>query len=238
MTNSTNFFRCNFHHNLLNFILTTDETTFNVSINETFSTTLSDGTRVELKENGSNIALTLENREEYIRLEEAYRLNEFNLQTDAIRRGLGTMVPVSLLSLFTWSELETMVCGSRDIDVDYLRRNTEYTGGIHANDKHIQFFWQALHSFSAQEKQDFIRYVWGQSRLPYNEEDFTMKFKIAPAASDNNGALPVSHTCFFTLDCPRYTSYEILREKLIYAMKNCMEIDADNQAEEVDWDAQ
>ena len=68
---------------------------------------------------------------------------------------------------------------------------------------------------SKKEKQDFIRYVWGQSRLPYNEEDFTMKFKIAPAASDNNGALPVSHTCFFTLDCPRYTSYEILREKLI-----------------------
>ncbi len=37
-----------------------------------------------------------ENRHEFLRLVEAYRLNEFKLQVDAIRKGLATIVPVQL----------------------------------------------------------------------------------------------------------------------------------------------
>jgi hypothetical protein len=30
-----------------------------------------------------------------------------------------------------------------------------------------------------------------------------------------------SHTCFFQLDLPPYSGYEVLREKLLYAIKHC-----------------
>jgi len=40
--------------------------------------------------------------------------------------------------------------------------------------------------------------------------------------------LPVAHTCFFTLDLPEYSCFEILKEKLSYAINNCIAIDADN----------
>ena len=43
-------------------------------------------------------------------------------------------------------------------------------------------------------------------------------------------SLPVSHTCFFTLDCPKYSSYEILYNKLLYGIRFCGEIDADFNA--------
>ena len=43
------------------------------------------------------------------------------LQVDAIRRGLATIVPVQLLPLFTDKELEFMVCGKREIDIDFLK---------------------------------------------------------------------------------------------------------------------
>jgi hypothetical protein len=42
-----------------------------------------------------------------------------------------------------------------------------------------------------------------------------------------DGTLPVSHTCFFSLDLPAYSSYEILRTKLLFSIVNCVAIDAD-----------
>ena len=38
---------------------------------------------------------------------------------------------------------------------------------------------------------------------------------------------PMSHTCFFTLDLPAYSSEEVCRERLLYAIHNCQDIDAD-----------
>lgn len=40
--------------------------------------------------------------------------------------------------------------------------------------------------------------------------------------------LPVSHTCFFTVDLPRYSTKEILKTKLKYAIFNCIAIDGDD----------
>ena len=33
--------------------------------------------------------------------------------------------------------------------------------------------------------------------------------------------LPVAHTCFFSLELPPYSSQEIMRTKLLYAVYNC-----------------
>ncbi len=40
-------------------------------------------------------------------------------------------------------------------------------------------------------------------------------------------SMPVAHTCFFTIDLPEYSSYDILYKKLLYAIKFCGEIDGD-----------
>ena len=40
-------------------------------------------------------------------------------------------------------------------------------------------------------------------------------------------SLPVSHTCFFQLDMPPYTTYETLRAKLLYAIQQTTTMDAD-----------
>ena len=71
-----------------------------------------------------------------------------------------------------------MVCGRRDIDVDYLRENTRYSRDISPRDKHVVWFWEILREFSRAEKQAFLRFAWGQSRLPYAAADFTQKFQV------------------------------------------------------------
>jgi E3 ubiquitin-protein ligase HERC2 len=46
-------------------------------------------------------------------------------------------------------------------------------------------------------------------------------------------ALPTSHTCFFSLEVPKYSSFEILKEKLKYAISHCQAIDTDGRPYEI-----
>ena len=207
-----------------------------ISLN--FTTTSSDGRQILLKQNGDKINVTAKNRNEYVQLLREYRLNEFATQIDAIRRGLATIVPISLLPLFTWRQLELMVCGKREIDISLLRANTVYKHGVKPNDKHIKFLWHILSKeFTHKQRRDFIRFVWGQSRLPTKSQDFNDPFGILSChGKDNDNMLPVSHTCFFTLELPKYSKMEIMKKKLLYAINNCTAIDTDFVAQNVNWD--
>ena len=42
---------------------------------------------------------------------------------------------------------------------------------------------------------------------------------------------PVAHTCFFSIEWPQYSSQQVAFDKLLYAINNCVAIDADNTAE-------
>lgn len=56
------------------------------------------------------------------------RLQEFNDAVNAVRSGMARVIPVSLLSIFTSSELETMVCGSPEIPINMLLSVVTYKG--------------------------------------------------------------------------------------------------------------
>uniref|UniRef100_K3X8T2 HECT domain-containing protein n=1 Tax=Globisporangium ultimum (strain ATCC 200006 / CBS 805.95 / DAOM BR144) TaxID=431595 RepID=K3X8T2_GLOUD len=165
---------------------------------ETFTTHSSDNRVVALKPEGQSIAVTFANRCEYADLVEQYRLQEFNLQIAALLRGISKVVPAKLLSCFTGIELELMVCGTPEIDVDLLAKCTE-------------------------------------SRLPANEKEFPQFFKLQSFSKAQPGRsmdayLPISHTCFFSVEMPIYSSEQVLREKLLYAIYNCQEIDGDGDS--------
>jgi hypothetical protein len=93
--------------------------------------------QVELCPGGYTRAVTFETRKEFVDLALNYRLHEFDKQVDAVAVGLACMVPVRLLCLFSWSELEEMVCGMVTIDVDMLRTSAIYEG-CSPNDQHVR----------------------------------------------------------------------------------------------------
>jgi len=192
---------------------------------ERFVTQLSDGREIEVKEGGRDVAVTFANRDEYVQLCVQARLNEADQQINAIRKGLHAVVPAYLLGLFSWFDLEMLVCGNAQIDVDALRKHTLYRG-LSAGSPLVKNFWRAMESFNTEERQMFLRFVWGRSRLPVTDSDWTQNFTLhALKAGDDK--LPISHTCFFSLDLPNYSTYEILRQKLLFACFNCMAIDID-----------
>ncbi|KAJ1611708.1 SPRY and HECT domain-containing protein [Cryptosporidium canis] len=53
---------------------------------------------------------------------------------------------------------------------------------------------------------------------------------------EDDGLLPTSHTCFFQLELPMYSSKEVLRERLLYAITEGITIDIDNVASSTIWE--
>lgn len=210
-----------------------------------FSTPSASGHEVQLHNKIKEI--TLDNREEYVRLALHYRLHEFDVQVSAVREGMARVIPVPLLSLFTGPELETMVCGSPDIPLDLLKSVVTYKG-VDATAPLVRWFWETLESFSNAERSLFLRFVWGRTRLPRTIVDFRGRdfvFQVLDKYSPPDHYLPESYTCFFLLKMPRYSCQRVLCEKLKYAIHFCKSIDSDDyaridltgeQAEEYDTD--
>jgi len=192
---------------------------------EKFTTLLSNGKDVAVKPNGHNLPLRYEQRAEYVELSIQTRLHESDVQIRAIRKGLHAIVPENMLALFSWLDLELMVCGNPEIDLDLLRKHTKYQS-ISPHSSLVKNFWKTLESFNTNERQAFIRFVWGRSRLPLSDSDWTQNFTIhALRAGDDK--LPISHTCFFSLELPMYSSYKVMRKKILFAIFNCQAIDID-----------
>jgi len=83
----------------------------------------------------------------------------------------------------------------------------------------IKFFWQFIEALTIEEKYEYLKFVWGRTRLPRNDEEFKKKHAINHHSVDEN-SLPIAHTCFFSIDLPPYSTFEILRDKISYSMKN------------------
>ena len=195
---------------------------------ETFTTMSSDNRVVELVTGGEEQNVDFDNRNYYCDLIEQYRFHEFDKQAAAVRRGLATIIPHRLLSLYTWDQLEVMVCGNATIDLNLLKSVTEYCS-CSPTDTHIQYFWQIMTDFTEEERSSFLRFVWGRSRLPLTSQGFTQRFKLQSfGKTPADQYLPVAHTCFFSLEFPSYSSLEVAKEKLRYAIHNCQAIDGDD----------
>lgn len=184
------------------------------------------GERVPVVVGGRSIPLTFSNRHEYVARTVHFRLHEMDTQVAAIKEGMSWIVPMPLLSLMTAHYLELLVCGRPDIDVNVLKKVVRYRE-ISESDVLVSWLWSILESFTAEERVLFIRFVSGRSRLPANLSDLTQRFQVMRVERQPNG-LPTAQTCFFQLRLPPYTSKEVMRDRLRYAITNCRTIDMDN----------
>ncbi|CAE8637676.1 unnamed protein product [Polarella glacialis] len=162
------------------------------------------------------------------------RLSYDAVALTALCAGLALVVPPELLRLWTWQELQRAICGEPHLDVDALRAHTVYTN-CQDGDALVAMFWAALESFSEAERERFLRFVWGRTRLPTGHV-WEQKFQLAAVAADDE-RLPTSHTCFFQLDLPCYSCQEVLAERLRFAVNSCITIDSDGQPRTMaNWD--
>lgn len=169
------------------------------------------GTMLELFPGGADKPVEFGDKEAYVAAAIEARVQELSFGADAIRFGLQSVVPKRALALFTAAELEQAACGDPMIDLELLRRNTEYKNGYSESHEAVQRFWRVLDEFSDDHRSRVIRFAWGRSRLPA-EKDFKQRFKLSTQHSTQN--LPVAHTCYFQIDLPPYETDDKMRAKL------------------------
>ncbi|XP_067406478.1 E3 ubiquitin-protein ligase HECW1 [Emydura macquarii macquarii] len=181
-------------------------------------------TERELKSGGSNTQVTEKNKKEYIERMVKWRVERGVVQqTEALVRGFYEVVDSRLVSIFDARELELVIAGTAEIDLNDWCNNTEYRGGYHDGHIVIRWFWAAVERFNNEQRLRLLQFVTGTSSVPY--EGFA-------ALRGSNGlrrfciekwgkitSLPRAHTCFNRLDLPPYPSYSMLYEKLLTAVE-------------------
>ncbi|XP_036336682.1 E3 ubiquitin-protein ligase Nedd-4 isoform X3 [Rhagoletis pomonella] len=178
----------------------------------------------ELKPGGSNIEVTDENKDEYIKLVIEWRfVARVKEQMSSFLDGFGSIIPLNLIKIFDEHELELLMCGIQNIDVKDWRENTLYKGDYHQNHIIIQWFWRAVLSFSNEMRSRLLQFVTGTSRVPMNGfkelygSNGPQMFTIEKWGTPNN--YPRAHTCFNRLDLPPYEGYVQLKDKLVKAIE-------------------
>lgn len=199
------------------------ELTFSVEVREFGVTEVR-----ELKPNGANIPVTEENKHEYVRLVCQEKMTgSIRKQLNAFLEGFYDIIPKRLISIFNEQELELLISGLPNIDIDDLKASTEYHKYL-PNSLQIQWFWRALRSFDQADRAKLLQFVTGTSKVPLQGfaslegMNGVQKFQIHRDERSTD-RLPSAHTCFNQLDLPVYETYDKLRYMLLKAIQECSE---------------
>ncbi|KAI5641533.1 HECT-domain (ubiquitin-transferase) domain-containing protein [Phthorimaea operculella] len=177
----------------------------------------------ELKPGGDKERVTEQNKENYLQLVTQWRMTRgIEEQTSAFLDGFNEVVPLEWLKYFDERELELMLCGMQEVDVDDWQRNTIYRHYTRTS-KQVAWFWQFVRQMDNEKRARLLQFVTGTCRVPVGGfaelmgSNGPQRFCIEKVGKDT--WLPRSHTCFNRLDLPPYKSYEQLCEKLNYAIE-------------------
>ncbi|XP_053557132.1 E3 ubiquitin-protein ligase NEDD4-like isoform X8 [Bombina bombina] len=212
------------YYNSLKWILENDPTELDLRFcidEENFGQTY----QVDLKPNGSEMVVTNDNKREYIDLVIQWRfVNRVQKQMNAFLEGFTELIPIDLIKIFDENELELLMCGLGDVDVNDWRQHTLYKNGYCPNHPVVQWYWKAVLLMDAEKRIRLLQFVTGTSRVPMNGfaelygSNGPQLFTIEQWGSPDK--LPRAHTCFNRLDLPPYDTFEDLREKLLMAVEN------------------
>ena len=144
-------------------------------------------------------------------------------QIDALLEGFHLIIPPELVSIFEPVELDLLIGGMPEIDVDDMEANTTYSGYTRT-DEPVRTFWTIMRRCSSEEKAMFVQFVTGSSKVPLDGfsalQGSEGRQKMSIHKAYDNNLLPTAHTCFNQLDLPAYESEEDMREKLLVALRH------------------
>ncbi|XP_066587993.1 E3 ubiquitin-protein ligase HUWE1 isoform X2 [Prorops nasuta] len=199
------------------------ELTFSTEVNEFGVNDVRD-----LIPNGRNIIVTEETKLEYIRLVCQMKMTgAIRKQLNSFLEGFYDIIPKRLISIFNEQELELLISGLPNVDIEDLKANTEYHK-YSATSLQIQWFWRSLRGFDQADRAKFLQFVTGTSKVPLQGfaalegMNGVQKFQIH-RDDRSTDRLPSAHTCFNQLDLPVYETYDKLRTNLLKAIHECSE---------------
>ncbi|KAI1886881.1 hypothetical protein AGOR_G00200350 [Albula goreensis] len=171
-----------------------------------------------LKPGGDKIAVTKQNRKEYVQLYIDFLLNKsIYKQFAAFYYGFHSVCASNALMLLRPEEVEILVCGSPELDMNALQKVAQYEG-YSKTDTTVRWFWDVVLSFPIELQKKLLHFTTGSDRVPVGGMS-DLNFKISKIDVPSEW-LPVSHTCFNQICLPSYKSKKELKQKLTIAISN------------------
>lgn len=162
-----------------------------MSIDQNFTTVLSNGDEIELCPEGEQRKVRRDNIDEFIGLVLKARFNEANQQIKAIQAGLDQVFQgnLGLISYLTPEAIEVRACGAKEICMDRLKSVTVYPncGSDHAI---VGRFWRVFEGWTHEERSSYLKFVWGRNRLPVDISNLSRKHEVRLTTSMSNTGFP------------------------------------------------
>jgi E3 ubiquitin-protein ligase HECTD2 len=170
--------------------------------------------QVPLKPHGEDIYINKSNRKEYIdNYIYWFFIESVQKKFEAFKEGFNSLCSGNLLSLCKPEEIQKMILGEEEIDIDRLRGVTTYKKCC-SDTQAVQWFWEVVSEYNEEMKKKLMIFVTGSDRIcPTGIEN--MKFTITYYENDaGREYLPQTHTCFNEILLFKYVSKESLADKL------------------------
>lgn len=179
---------------------------------------------IDLIPGGRDIDVDNENKQKFVELKTEWIISKpIEQQFRSFMEGFNELIPQELVQVFDERELELLIGGLAEIDVEDWKKHTDYRGYTES-DPVIQWFWKAISEWDSEQRARLLQFTTGTSRIPVNGfkdlqgSDGPRRFTIEKAGE--KGQLPKSHTCFNRVDLPPYVDYDTLQKKLTIAVEN------------------
>ena len=181
----------------------------------------------ELKKYGSEIMITDENKEEYLELRSLFEtFHSMQPGLTHFKNGFYSVFSHTIISELSPEELESLLCGKKELDLKEWKKNTEYKGEFGHNHKVVKWFWEILNEMSQNELENLLMFVTGTSRVPIEGFGYLKTLRGEPAKftlqsiEGGKRSLPQAHTCFNRLEIPIYCKKSEMQDALKYVIKH------------------
>jgi hypothetical protein len=224
-----------------------DEMTFN-EMELTYSASLryyedgkSESKEFELLENGKDSRVLSISRFGYLEMLLALYLCARPLPAAQIKKGEGNhlilffmlgvqdMCPRRIWNTLTPVDLQIAIEGLTEIDVNQWKQFSTIRGNFADGAITERLFWEVIESMDIPTRKKLLCFTIGTASLPPGGfESLNPRFTINIVATANEDTLPVAHTCFRSIDIPKYKTRQMMESKLLLAIEETSLTDMGN----------
>ncbi|XP_056283262.1 E3 ubiquitin-protein ligase HECTD1 isoform X2 [Pseudoliparis swirei] len=176
---------------------------------------------MDLKPNGDDEMVTMENAEEYVDLMFDFCIHTgIQKQMEAFREGFNRVFPMEKLSSFSHKEVQMILCGNQSPSwtADDIINYTEPKLGFTRDSPGFTRFVRVLCGMSSDERKAFLQFTTGCSTLPPGGlANLHPRLTIVRKVDATDSSYPSVNTCVHYLKLPEYSSEDIMRERLLAA---------------------
>ncbi|XP_061344369.1 E3 ubiquitin-protein ligase UPL5-like [Gastrolobium bilobum] len=174
---------------------------------------------VELCPGGKRLVVNSKNREKYVDLLIQNRfVTSISEQVSHFAKGFDDILSNSRLRQFFQSldleDLDWMLHGSENTtSVEDWKAHTEYNG-YKETDGHISWFWEIVGRMSAEQRKVLLFFWTSVKYLPVEGFHGLGSRLYICRSLEPEDRLPSSHTCFYQLCLPPYSSMAVMQDRL------------------------